>query len=244
MSAVPDLRLRYDKTCGMGHIMRCRTLEKAWNRLGGACKHSESRALAHEIVVFDGYYYTNEAKHAAMLDGNIVVSLTEFNIPTVSHIVINQNLGAERFSYPFADVQLLGTDYFLLRDEVRYANAEWGIGVFDADSANRSLSPEEFATKLASAKAVICGAGMTAYESIYLGKPTFIRMVAENQKLTHTMLIKHRWAFPATPHNIENLEHGVYFNRPVAKSLIDGEGADRVAKAIYDYWKSKHTKTA
>jgi spore coat polysaccharide biosynthesis predicted glycosyltransferase SpsG len=224
--------------------MRCRTLEKAWNRIGGSCKHNNAEPLPHEIVIFDGYYYTNEEKHQTILNGNIVVTITEFDSPVVSHIIVNQNLGAEKYSYPFADVQLLGTDYFLLRDEIRYANAEWGISIFDADKVNRSLSPGEFALKLSTAKAVICSAGQTAYESVYLGKPTLIRMVAENQKLTHTMLIKHRWAHPATPHNIESLEHGVYFNRPQAKTLIDGEGADRVAKEIYQYWKSKHVKTA
>ena len=234
---VPDLRLWYDNKCGLGHVMRCRTLERAWNRLGGSCKHGPSYRSG-DIVVFDGYYFTNEQKHQVMQDGNIVVSYAEFAEPVVSNIIINQNLGAETYHYPFADVQLLGVEYFHLRDELKSLVPTSGTEVFDCDSVNRSLSPLDFSVRMANAKAVICASGLTAYESIYLGKPTLLRMVAENQKLTHTMLLKRGWAYPATADNIARAYVGFAFEAPSPKTLVDGNGADRVAKQILEYWKA------
>src|SRR3990167_3069486 len=101
---VPNLRLRYDSKCGIGHVMRCLTLEMAWARLGGICFRGDP--LPGEIVVIDNYYATNEEKYAFMLDGHIVVTITEFPDPVVSDIVVNHNLGAERFIYPRVPLKL------------------------------------------------------------------------------------------------------------------------------------------
>ena len=87
----------------MGQVMRCRTLEMAWARLGGICLH-HGDPLPGEIVVVDDYYFSNEGRYAYMLDGHIVVTITEFPYPVVSDIVVNHNMGAEKFVYQFVSV--------------------------------------------------------------------------------------------------------------------------------------------
>jgi spore coat polysaccharide biosynthesis predicted glycosyltransferase SpsG len=238
---LPDLYILADDKCGLGHVRRQQVLEAKWKNAGGEVYwHQPTRP---GILVIDDYYYPNADRLIWMGLNNLVVYFTEFEGVFDCDVVVNQNIGAEELNYPNSKLKLLGTQYFLLRDHYKNIRPTGGEAIFDADKVDRKLEPLEFARCLASSRAVICSAGLTAYESIYLQKPTFIRLSAENQQRTYDRLISGGWAFPYDDTRASMLNYGWLPEVKDGKNLIDGYGADLVAWNLYTLWEKTHAAT-
>lgn len=233
---IPDLFIIADSKCGLGHIRRQQVLEAQWKKIGG--KVIWGHPTSHGVVSIDDYYFEDWKRDAWMLFNHLVVYWTEFEGDFHADIIVNQNIGAEELKYPNAKRTLLGPKYFQLREELKSIQVYSHENVFDADSVNRGLSPEEFTVCLASARAVICSAGLTAYESIYLNKPTFLRCAAENQQRTYDFLIENGFAYPYNDEMQKKLYYGWLPHMSLGKLLVDGKGAERVAKEILKEWEN------
>lgn len=190
--------------------------------------------------MIDDYYYPDQGFYLWKDLGNLVVSFTEFAVNTPADIIINQNIGAEELEYS-NPLCLLGTSYFMLRQDYRAFDKDTRGHIFDADSVNRKMTPLEFSQTMAGARAIICSAGLTAYEALYLEKPLFLRLSAENQRRTYTKLIDKGYALPYNDENIERLSYGWIPTLKSGREVVDGFGPRRVCQAILSEWNRKST---
>lgn len=238
MNNIPAIHFYANTTCGLGHIMRSRALQNAWKSMFGdkITYNSPIDSFGPGIVVFDDYGVTDESRAGLMKNGDMVVSYTEFNVEQVADIIINQNIGAKAYG---GRKNLLGPKYFALRDEYVGLKTDTSGGVFDADAEKRSLSPLEFAQKMALAECVISATGLAAYEALYLGKPLLLRCIADNQELSYNGLISEGYALPATDENVADVRNGIPVLRD-GRFLVDGLGASRVCREIFMMWRQLH----
>ncbi len=139
-----------------------------------------------------------------------------------------------------APIQLLGHRFFQLRQDYLTVQRYGHGAIFDADSVNRKLSPLEFSQTMAESRAIICSAGLTAYEALYLEKPLLLRMVAENQRRTYEGLIDNGYAVPYNEVTQERLKYGWIPKVRSGKELVDGEGPSRVVQALHIMWDQTH----
>lgn len=233
----PPLYLWADMTCGLGHRRRLETLQTAWGT--PALWNWADTPSVPGIAVVDDYQYTVESFKKLKDAGHLVVYFTEFERDYPVDIIINQNYGAENLSYS-APISLLGTRFFMLRQDypslVRYGHG----AIFDADSVNRKLSPLEFSQTMAESRAIICSAGLTAYEALYLEKPLLLRMVAENQRRTYEGLIDNGYAVPYNDVTQERLKFGWIPTVKPGRTIVDGNGPSRIAEALRLTWAMSH----
>ncbi len=234
----PPLYLRADSKCGLGHVRRLQALERAW----GASANWEGTEIPEVpgICVVDDYYCTEQSFKAWKDAGHLVAYFTEFPCNFAVDIIINQNIGAENLKYN-VPVRLLGTHYFMLRQDYLTVQHYGHGAIFDADSVNRKLSPLEFTQTMAESRAIICSAGLTAYEALYLEKPLLLRMVAENQSRTYHGLIDNGYAVPYNDVNKERLKWGWIPTVKSGRSLVDGRGPQRVVQALLMAWENKQS---
>lgn len=244
---IPLLLIHADRSCGLGHVRRCQVLEAEWESRG--CKtfwvdpnEIVADALMPCVVVIDDYYYTNAEMQTWRDKGFLVVCFTEFDEYCVADILINQNIGAEMMRYE-NPITLLGPRYFMLRQEyltIQPINSMGGI--FDADSALRKLTPSEFAHALAEARVVLCSAGLTVYEALFLDKPILLRMSAENQQNTYNKLVEYGYCLPFSEKNLHKVQMGwTPLTKGMGKTLLgDGQGPRRVADVILGEWEKRH----
>lgn len=238
MNNLPVIHFYANTVCGLGHIMRSRALQNAWKSMfSGDMLYNQPPNRTPGILVFDDYDITDETRIWWMELGHMVVSYTEFNVVQSADIVINQNIGA---SASGGRKNLLGPKYFALRDEYVGLKTDTSGGVFDADAGKRSLTPLEFAHKMALADCVISSAGITAYEALYLGKPLWLRCVADNQELTYNGLISDGYALPYDSSSNALISYGVLPETRDGRMLVDGLGAARVCREIFKMWRQLH----
>ncbi len=237
MKNEPILYLHADLTCGLGHRRRLETLQTAWGT-PAEWIGTEIPSLPG-ICVVDDYSYTVESFRKLKANGHLVVYFTEFANNYPVDILINQNIGAEKMVYS-ASIQLLGTRFFMLRQDYLTVQMYGHGAIFDADSVNRKLSPLEFAQTMAESRAIICSAGITAYEALYLEKPLLLRMVAENQRRTYEGLIDKGYAVPYNEVMEGRLKHGWIPTVKSGRGIVDGEWPGRVAKALRLMWEQTH----
>lgn len=141
-----ELILRADagEELGAGHVMRCLALAQAWPgpvRLLTAAGPVELveryTAQGFEIrearvgwekeldsdcwVVLDGYRFDEDLQQTVLASGaSLLVMDDTVELPIYrAHIILNQNVGAESFTYPVegSPLLLLGGRFILLRDE-------------------------------------------------------------------------------------------------------------------------------
>jgi hypothetical protein len=198
-------------------------------------------AIEKGVMVIDDYYYPREEMQAWRHLGFQVVCFTEFKGDFPADVIVNQNIGAEKMRYN-NPMTLLGTRFFMLRQEYLTIDPINSMGgIFDADSVNRKLSPSEFAHTLAEARVIICSAGLTVYEALYLDKPVLLRCAAENQKNTYDNLIQGGYCLPYTKEYLDKVKMGwTPETKGMGKLLIDGEGPNRVVHMIKYQWERIH----
>lgn len=236
---IPDLFILADSKCGLGHVRRQQVLEAQWKHMGGKVKWSQPFKSDFGIVSIDDYYFKDDYRVQLRDWGYLTVYWNEFEGDFHSDLIINQNIGAEELKYPNAKYVLAGSKYFMLRENIMSLQISGNELIFDCDSVNRGLSPDEFSKTMASARAIICSAGLTAYEAIYLRKPVFLRLAAENQRRTYDRLIEGGWAYAYTPEMKERLQYGWLPEVKDGRLLIDGKGPERVANRILFEWRAK-----
>ena len=234
----PNLYLSADSKCGLGHVRRLQALEWAWGELAN-WERSDIPEVPG-ICVVDDYYYTEQSFQKWKDAGHLVAYFTEFPCNFAVDIIINQNFGADKLRYD-VPVKLLGTSYFMLRQNYLTVKSYGHGAIFDADSVNRKLTPLEFTQTMAESRAIICSAGLTAYEALYLEKPLLLRMVAENQSRTYHGLIDNGYAVPYNDENKEKLKWGWLPTLKSGRSLVDGRGPLRVVKALEMAWENKQS---
>lgn len=236
----PNLYLEPNVICGLGHIMRSRTIGQMWSAMFGGMtysEHTDPEKLACGVVVFDDYDTGQEWIDYWKELGHTVVVYNDFNVPLEADVYVNQNIGARCVA---GGKNLLGPRYFALREDYFGLRINTDGGVFDADAEKRNLDPKEFAQKMALASHVVTAAGITAYEALYLGKQVLLRKVSDSQELTYTNLIGQGYAEPATDKNVERAGLGDQFTLRDGRFLVDGLGAGRVCKAIMDAWRNSN----
>lgn len=229
----PTIQFRPNRVAGLGHIMRCMTLEMAWKSMFGNTVVPDGYA---DIVVIDDYTVTNEQRARLMLD-SFVVSYTEFNHEHLADIAVNQNLGANTYG---GRKNLNGPRYYAIRREYFGLSISEDGGLFDADAEKRSLTPLAFSQKMARASAVVTAAGLAAYEALFLGKPLLLRCIADNQQLSYDQLVAQEYAVPATEKYLHMAERGTLPPLRSGRTLVDGLGASRVAREIFIQWRETH----
>jgi hypothetical protein len=233
----PILYLHADLNCGLGHRRRLETLQTAWDA-PSEWFGTDIPSVAG-ICVVDDYCFTVQSFQELKANGHLVAYFTEFANDYPVDILINQNIGAEKLKYN-APIQLLGTRFFMLRQEYLTVQKYGHGAIFDADSVDRKLSPLEFGQTMAEAKAIICSAGITAYEALYLEKPLLLRMSAENQRRTYEGLIDNGYAIPYNDIAIERLSYGWIPTVKSGRNLVDGLGPSRVCQALRLMWEQTH----
>jgi len=219
---------------GLGHRRRCEALASYWPDDVVWDGPSEPG-----VFVIDDYENLEYSARNLESLGCLVVVITDLADIDYGTVVINTNIGAnqwyDRYDVPY---KLLGPRYFLLPPVFLRLPKHACRGTFDAAEANREWSQDEFAHRLARAEYVVCGSGQTAYQSIFLGKATFLRFNGPHEKRAYDQLIDGGWAYPATDENLEKLARGFhFFPRFHPTPLIDGVGTQRVVRTlekIYD----------
>lgn len=109
------------------------------------------------------------------------------------------------------------------------------------------VDPPELGTVLLGADALICGAGVTAWEALALGVPTVLLSVADNQRVVVAPLLARGaaldagWADAAAPRRAVELAKRLLSNAALrdelanaGRGLIDGRGVWRVIDALLD----------
>lgn len=233
----PNLYLLPATNQGLGHVMRSRTIGQSWNAMFGGLTYRgvvDPAHVATGVVVFDNYLATQDDFDYWGKFGHTVVAYTDFNSPVNADIVVNQNIGARVNS---SGKNLLGPLYFALREEYFGLKIDVAGGVFDADAQDRKLDPLEFAQRMALASCVITSAGTTAYEALYLGKPLILRLKTDNQELTYNGLINGGYALPDTDKNVSRAYDNWLPELRDGRYLVDGLGARRVCRAIFQIWR-------
>ena len=219
--------------------MRSRALQNAWKAMFGDDMTVGDGNIPKEsgVVVFDDYDATDDVRATWVRKGHIVISYTDFNERQLADMVVNQNVGAKAACW---FKSLCGPRFFALRDEYFNLRTDASGGVFDADAEKRNLDSLEFAHRMALASCVITAAGITAYEALYLGKPLLLRCVADNQELTYNGLISGGYALPANDANVSRAHDGTLPELRSGRTLVDGLGAGRVCREIFNLWRQLH----
>ena len=237
---VPPLYLWYDKNCGLGHKLRCQTLGNEWLRRGGAV-HFSGEPTAPAVIVFDDYS-RDDSMCALWQCANLTVVIEDRPLADLitCDVLLNQNYGAEKLRYNTTGRTLLGVQYFMLRDEYRTRNVTGTLEVFDADAQDRKLDAGKFALQMAMAKVVVCSAGLTAHEALYLHKPMLLRCSAPNQLVPYEALIADGYALPENSDSEKRARSDKnYLAKVVGQHLIDGRGVERVADVLLEEWEGK-----
>lgn len=237
---VPSLYLWYDKDCGLGHKLRCQTLGNEWLRRGGAV-HFSGEPTTPAVVVFDNYNKpdTDREKWGR---ANLVVNIEDRPLVDVitCDILLNQNYGAEQLRYNTTGRVLLGAQYFMLRGDYLALDVSETRDVFDADAQSRNLEAGKFARAMASARVIVCSAGCTAHEALYLKKPALLRLSAPNQSVAYENLIADGYALPENSDSEGRARSDkAYISKVKNQNIIDGKGVERVVDAILEEWEKK-----
>ena len=193
---VPPLYLWYDRDCGLGHKLRCQTLGNEWLGRGGIV-HFSGEPTVPAVIVFDDYSGV-DADRALWQCANLTVVIEDRPLADLitCDVLLNQNYGAEKLRYNTTGRMLLGAQYFMLRDDYCTLNVKEKIEVFDADAQDRKLDAGRFARTVASAEVIVCSAGCTAHEALYLKKTMLLRLSAPNQLVPYEALINDGYALP------------------------------------------------
>lgn len=186
-------------------------------------------------------------------------------------IILDQNAGAEDRPYPTdaGTVQLLGARYVLIRRQLLEARRRprvpaagparvlvslGGTGDGPAErvlaALRRARQPVEIeladgsgeiAELMAWAEVAVAAAGTTAWELAFMGLPSLLLVLAENQHVVARGMIE---AGAAVIGEVERageqlnrlLEDGSALGRMAAagRALVDGRGAERVASALLE----------
>ena len=233
---LPKLFYWIDDSVGLGHKMQGQAILEAWQERGGNGSFTGTPTKL-SVIVFDGYQWEDRARKLWKDAGHFVVTIHDVIGKYTCNLLIDKNYRAEYKSYAAASTtrMLLGVDYFPLRDIYKTLDPTEEVDVFDADSVSRALLPNDFARQMARAKVVVCSAGLTVYEALYLQKPIILRCATGNQRWTYDHLLADGLAIPADSYGpIFFLDDNVLRSRQRESlaGLIDGHGAERIVVAI------------
>lgn len=238
---LPMMRFITNTTNGLGHVRRDQVLAEAWRKRGGQTTHGFRHKFNHdlrEIVIIDDYEVSNEVRRNIHKSGQFVVLIDDEAkiLDNYVSLIINQNLGAVPQMYKVKS--LCGPTYSMIRDAVKIAPFGEDGGIVNMIDLKRKLNDKDSAELMARAKIVISGAGVTAYEALYLGKPLLLELLAENQGMTYLNLIRRGYALQNLPESLQQLlDEGSTEFRAWANSgrlLVDGHGADRIVNYLME----------
>ena len=236
------LHLHLDKSPGLGHQRRLLAIYQEWIRRGGKTERFVNRrAKGPAVHLFDGYLFTTDDWTAANKAGGLVVCIAEkILVYPVDLVFIPCLINPQDKIQTECTDYFIGPQYFPLRDSFKQipvkADDEQPVQVdevFYCDAVNRSMHPNTFTYHMAQAKVIVCSSGITAYESLYLGKPTLLRLSADNQKSNFFNLVSGKYALPFRDVNPVSLEYDVRKRLSGAgRSLVDGYGSERIVDEI------------
>jgi len=240
------MHLHLDRSPGLGHKQRLLALSQEWVRRGSKTERYLNRAPSGPAVhVFDGYAFNSSDLKKAKKTGGVVVYMSDYSGSMFADIIVLPWLIGnlwDKVGRVKGVSYLTGPEYFPLRDSFKQIPSAVDDGkpvkldeIFDCDAVNRAMHPNTFTWHMAQAKVIICSAGITAYESMYLGKPTLLRIRAENQRLNYDNLIKQGYALPrdmAPPMRLSYDGRKKLSER--GKSLVDGLGTKRICDKIVE----------
>lgn len=245
MSITPRLHIILDDSVGLGHRARCWAIAEEWLRRKGAVTWGLSGIGTDKVVMlFDGYNTDQQYRDFWREAGHIIVAQDDLGVTERAHVVINHAFDADARMPEYVGrghMQILmGPKYFPLRSDYAPLKPTTDGKVFDTDLVGRQMQPDEFARRMAAAPYVICSAGITVYEALYLRKPLLVRLAAENQRATYDGVLKRHWAWPDTPENRERISDPVLRQTITisnGRHPVDSSGAKRIVdSALAAYW--------
>ena len=240
---------------------------------------------AYRAIVFDGYGFdhlvfeelSGRGEHVVVIDDN------GDHAGAPCHVIVNTNLHASADMYSSNACQpalLLGTEYALIRSEIRTVGAppirerngvllslggtdvlgrrdeveqhlrrhrSWTVKSAMGVIGQAASSVAEMAQALASSRVGLIAAGTTTWEALCVGLPIVGVVVADNQLLVARSLSE---AGLATSFDLRsNVSLGVISNElshlhdsesvlrersERGRSLVDGRGADRLARILLE----------
>ena len=235
-----SLHLHLDKSPGLGHQRRLLAIAQEWmNRGGKTERFLNKKPVGPAVHLFDGYSFGNDEFTTAKKTGGLTVVIDEKDKGYKADLVF---VPALLKIYRGFDNYLYGPEYFPLRESFKQIPVKPDDGepvqldeIFYCDSVGRSMHPNTFSYRMAQSKVIVCSAGITAYESLYLGKPTLLRYTAENQKANFLNLIGEGYALPFRDHNPQSLDFDTRQTLgEKGRSLVDGHGSKRIVDKILE----------
>lgn len=239
---LPDLYLWTDDSIGLGHKMRMFAIGEEWVMRGGNI-YTGGMPSVPSIIIFDGYAWEDRAYQLWHDAGHIVVVMEDRirNPNIAAHVFVDENhrAWARGHTYPRVRQLCFGVGYVPIRKDYKLVAVSESEDVFDADAVRRGVEPDEFVARMAKAKVVVCSAGVTAYEALFLRKPVLLRLAADNQKWTYQHLIADGYAFPEDPSILSKLLAFPENRQRQAMrigELVDGGGARRICDVALREW--------